>query len=162
MRTIQWLFVVGAVLFVTGIAFVIAGAREARSAGPPVEVARAGKPVATIKQIMNGITQPNAAILYASVGTVVGTEGTRDIAPQTDEEWSAVGNSAAALIESGNLLLMDGRAVDDGDWVSMTNAFIAASTAALAAADDKSTDGILSAGAKVYATCEACHQRYQQ
>jgi hypothetical protein len=162
MRTIQWLFAVGVLLFVTGIGFVIAGAREARSAAPQVEAPPAGKPVATIKQIMSAITQPNAAILYAAVGTVTGPEGTREIAPQNDEEWTAVGNSAAALIESGNLLLMNGRAVDADAWVTMTNAFIDASTAALKAADEKSTDGILSTGAKVYATCEACHQRYQR
>ena len=162
MRTIQWLFIVGALLFVTGIAFVIAGAREARSAGPPVEAAPVGTPVATIKQIMAGITQPNAVILYASVGTVIGAGGIKEIAPQNDEEWIAVGNSAAALIESGNLLLMDGRRVDEEAWVTMTNAFIAASTAALKAAEEKSTDGILSTGAKVYETCETCHQRYQQ
>lgn len=162
MRTIQWLFVVGVLLFLTGIGFVIAGAREARSAPPAMKVPPAGKPVATIKQIMNGIAQPNAATLYASVGTVTGPEGTRDIAPQNDEEWTAVGNSAAALVESGNLLLMEGRAVDADAWVTMTNAFIAAGTAALKAADDKSVDGILSAGAKVYATCEACHRRYQR
>src|SRR5262245_8493670 len=111
MRTVQWLFAVGVLLFVTGIGFVIAGAREARSAAPSIQPAPAGKPVATIKQIMSGITQPNATILYAAVGTVTGPEGTKDVSPQTDEEWTAVGNSAAALIESGNLLLMNGRAV---------------------------------------------------
>ena len=162
MRTIQGLFAVGALLFITGIGFVIAGAREARSAAPRVEAARTGRPVATIRQIMNGITQPNAAILYAAVGTVTGPEGTKDVAPQTDEDWAAVGNSAAALIESGNLLLMNGRAIDADSWVTMTNAFIAASTAALKAADEKNADGILLTGAKVHATCEACHQRYQR
>jgi len=34
MKTVQWLFIVGVLLFLTGIGFVIAGAREARSAAP--------------------------------------------------------------------------------------------------------------------------------
>ena len=44
-----------------------------------------------------------------------------------------MGNSAAALIESGNLLLMGSRAVDKGDWVKMSQAMIEAGKAALKA-----------------------------
>lgn len=161
MRTVQWLFVVGVLLFITGIGFVIAGARSARLA-PAVEAAPVATPVATIKQIMNGITQPAANVVYNAVGTVINTEGIKDIAPQNDEEWAGVGNSAAALVESGNLLLMSGRAVDNGDWVTMTRAFIDASTKAVKAAEAKSTEGILESGAEINETCDTCHERYQQ
>lgn len=162
MRTVQWLFVVGVLLFISGIGFVIAGARSARQAAPAEAAAPVATPVASLKQIMNGITEPNALAVYNSVGTIIGSEGVKEIAPQNDEEWAAVGNSAAALIESGNLMLMPGRVVDNGDWVKMTNAFIEASKAALKAADEKSTDGILSSGATINETCDTCHERYQQ
>ena len=162
MRTIQWLFVVGVLLFVTGIGFVIAGAREARSTGPAPEPVAAGTPVASIRQIMLGITAPAAATVYNSVGTVINAEGITDTAPQNDEEWIALGNSAAALAESGNLLLMPGRSVDNGDWVKMTQAFIEASTQAVKAAEAKSTEGILSAGSDINETCDTCHERYAQ
>jgi hypothetical protein len=119
-------------------------------------------PVASILQIMNGIMQPNAQAVYDSVGTIVGVEGVKEIAPANDEEWAALANNAAALVESGNLMLLEGRMVDTGDWVKMTRAFMDASVKALKAAEAKSTDGILDAGAGIYQTCESCHERYAQ
>ena len=162
MRTVQWLFVVGVLLFITGIGFVIAGARSARLAPPAEAAAPAGTPVATIKQIMDGITQPNALAVYNSVGTIIGAEGVKEIAPANDEEWTTLANNAAALVESGNLMLLEGRLVDTGDWVKMNQAFMDASTKALKAAQAKSTEGILEAGAEINATCDTCHERYAQ
>jgi hypothetical protein len=162
MRTIQWLFVVGVLLFITGIGFVIAGAREARSAPAAAAAIPAMTPVATIKQIMAGITAPSAAAVYNSVGTVISAEGIKDTAPQNDDEWTALANQAAALVESGNLLLVPGRAIDDGDWVKMTNDFIEKSKLAIMAAEAKSTEGILSAGSDINATCDNCHAKYQR
>jgi hypothetical protein len=163
MRTVQWLFVVGVLLFITGIGFVIAGAREARSAGPAAaDAAPAVTPVATIKQIMAGITGPAAAAVYNSVSTVVSLEGIKETAPQNDEEWAALAATAASLAESGNLLLTPGRAIDNGDWVKMTQDFIEKSTLAMKAAEQKSTDAILSAGSELNQTCDTCHERYQR
>jgi hypothetical protein len=75
MKTVYWLFIVSVALFVSGIGFVIAGERTARAATPaaaaaPVETA----PVATIKQIMIGITNP--AVRGMKRGTV-DAEGNR-------------------------------------------------------------------------------------
>jgi hypothetical protein len=162
MRTIQWLFVVSVLLFITGIGFVIAGAREARSAGPAAEAAPAAPPVASIKQIMTAITDPTARTIYNSVSTVVSASGITETAPQTDAEWAALASAAAALAESGNLLLTPGRAVDSGEWVKMTRALIDASIEAVKAAEAKSSDGILSTGSDINATCDTCHERYQQ
>ena len=66
MRTVHWLFVVSVGLFISGIAFVVAGGRAARLA-PRAEVT-AITPVASIKQIMNGITEPASAVIYGAVG----------------------------------------------------------------------------------------------
>ena len=162
MRTIQWLFVVGVLLFITGIGFVIAGAREARSVGPAVEAAPVAAPVASVKQIMAAITGPAATTIYNSVGTIVSAAGIKETAPQNDEEWAALAGTAAALAESGNLMLTPGRAVDNGEWVKMTRAFIDASIEAVKAAEAKSTEGILSAGSNINETCDTCHERYQQ
>ena len=72
------------------------------------------------------------------------------------------GNSAAALIESGNLLLMGSRAIDKGDWVKMSQAMIEAGKLALKATEDKSAEGVLAAGEEVNASCDNCHRRYQR
>jgi hypothetical protein len=162
MRTIQWLFVVGVLLFITGIGFVIAGAREARSAAPEAEAAPITAPVASVKQIMAAITGPAANTVYNSVGTIVSVDGIKETAPQNDEEWAALAATAASLAESGNLLLTPGRAIDNGDWVKMTQDFIDKSTAAMKAAEQKSTEAILSTGSDLNETCDTCHEKYQR
>ena len=89
-------------------------------------------------------------------------KGIEEKAPQTDEEWEALGNSAAALIESGNLLLMGNRAVDKGDWVTQTQALIDASKISLKATQDKSADRLLASGEAVNMSCDECHRKYQR
>jgi hypothetical protein len=162
MKTVHWLFLVSAALFISGIGFVIAGARAARQAGPAEEAAPSAMPVATVAQIMNGIVQPNALALYNAVGTYITAEGTKDVEPKNDQEWTALGASAAALVESGNLLLLGNRLIDEGDWVKMTRAYMDAAQAALKAADAKDKDGILNAGSTLNETCDTCHAKYQR
>jgi hypothetical protein len=160
MRTIYWLFVVSVALFVSGIGFLIAGAgpmQEARSAEPPPTV-----PVASVKQIMNGIVTPAARHVFASVGTIISADGVEEREPRTDEEWAAVGNSAAALVESANLLMMDGRAIDKGDWTKMSKAMADAAIVALKAIEAKDKEALLASGEGINTSCDTCHQRYQR
>jgi hypothetical protein len=161
MRTTHWFFVVAVALFVSGIAFVIAGARAARHA-PPAETAAKIVPVASVKQIMKGITGPAATTVFNAVSFTMTSKGTEEKAPRTDEEWEAVGNSAAALIESGNLMLIGSRAVDKGDWVKMSQALIDAGTLALRATEAKSADQVMASGEDVNASCDNCHRKYQR
>jgi hypothetical protein len=161
MRTVQWLLVVSAALFISGIGFVIASARTARSASPVAEVL-VTTPVASIKQIMNGIVMPDAYVIYEAVGTKSSAAGVEEIAPQNDAEWAKVANSAAAVVEAGNLLLMGDRAVDKGDWVKMTRAYMDAGARALKAAEAKDKDGIVDAGGDLNTTCDNCHAKYQR
>jgi hypothetical protein len=160
MRMIHWFFIVSAALFLSGIGFVVAGARTTKQAAP-VEAA-AIVPVASIKQIMIGIVAPAATVVFDSVGTIVSAAGVDERAPKNDEEWAAVGSSAAALVESGNLLVMGDRAVDRGDWVKMSKALADAGMMAVKAAEAKNKDGILEAGSIINTTCDTCHQRYQR
>jgi cytochrome c556 len=160
-RTVHWLFIVGVLLFVSGIGFVIAGARTARQA-PRAEAAIEIVPVASVKQIMKGIVGPAATVVFDAVSTTVSSKGVEEKAPQTDAEWETVGNSAAALIESGNLMLMDGRAVDKEDWVKMSRALVDAGKATLRATQAKSSEGVLAAGEAVNISCDNCHRKYQR
>jgi hypothetical protein len=160
MRTVHWLFLVSVGLFICGVAFVVAGARAGRAAAP-VE-APPTMPLATVKQIMNGITGPSATAVYNAVSTVVNAEGIKEVAPETDEDWAALGNQAAALVESGNLLLLEGRALDTGDWVTMTKAFMNEAQKALKAAEAKDKEAIFEASATINETCDNCHAKYQR
>jgi hypothetical protein len=111
---------------------------------------------------MKGIVAPAATVVFNSVSTTVSFKGIEERAPHSDEEWEVVGNSAAALVESGNLLLMGSRAVDKGDWVKMSQALIDAGKVALKATQEKSAEGVLGAGEAVNMSCDNCHRKYQR
>ena len=159
---IHWLLVVSVALFLSGLAFIVAGARLARQAPTPAKASDALTPVASVKQIMKGIVGPAAQRVFDSAGTVVGPNGTEEKAPRTDEGWEAVGNDAAALIESGNLMLMNGRAVDQNDWATMSRAMIDAGKAVLRATQEKNPDKVLETGGDLYETCDNCHRKYRR
>ncbi len=161
MRIIYGLFAVSVALFISGIGFVIAAARTARDAGPAIE-APVTVPVASVAQIMNGITGPNARVVYEAVGAIINADGVKEIEPQNDEEWANVANAAAAVIESGNLLLIGDRALDNGEWVTMTKALMEKGQVALKAAEAKDKDGILEIGGPLNDTCDTCHAKYQR
>jgi len=164
MKTVYWLFVVSVALFIGGIAFIIAGERAARAAAPAAAAAATPDvtPVATVKQIMIGITNPAAFVVYEAVGTKSSAKGIEEIAPQNDEEWAKVASAGAAVVESGNLMLMGNRAIDKGDWVKMTNDMIEQGKKAMKAADAKDKDGIVAAGGDLNTTCDNCHARYSR
>lgn len=160
MRTVHWLFAVSVALFVAGIGFVVAAGRTAQHAAP--DEAPPITPVASIKQIMNGIVMPAATTVFSAVSTTISKAGVEEVVPETDEDWAAVGDGAAALVESGNLLMMEGRAVDTGEWIKMSQALVDAAMVALKAAEAKSADALFAAGSGIYDTCNNCHARYQR
>ena len=162
MRIVHWLFVVGVALFISGIGFMIVGARTVRRAPSVERREAAGIPVATVKQIMNGIVGPAATVIFDSVSFTVTASGTEERVPHSQDDWDRVGSSAAALIESGNLLLMGNRAVDQGDWVKMTQAMIDAGKVALKATESKNTEALFASGEPVTVSCDTCHQKYQR
>ena len=98
MRLIHWLYVISVALFIGGIAFIIVGARTAQLATPVEARAPEMAPVATVKQLMDGIVGPSATVVFDSVGTIVDATGIHEKQPSTETEWAAVGASAAALV----------------------------------------------------------------
>ena len=160
MRIVHWLFVVSVALFLSGIGFIIAVGRTTRDA-PRIEDPVAA-PVGSVKQIMKGIVGPAANVVFMSVSATVTKAGIEEKAPHTNEEWEAVGNSALALAEAGNLLMMEGRAVDKGEWIKMSQAMIDAAKVALKATEAKSADDVLASGDAINVSCDNCHRRYQR
>jgi hypothetical protein len=159
---VHWLFLVSVALFIGGIAFIIAGARTARPGAATRAEVPATPPVATVKQMMNAIVLPNANVIYNAVGTTITGTKVEETVPKNDKEWEAVGDSAAAIVEAGNMLLAGDRLIDKREWLSYTQRFIAAGKAVLAAADQKKPDGVLMAGGDLNETCDACHDKYQR
>ena len=81
-------------------------------------------------------------------------------APKDDEAWASVRNSALALAEAGNLLMIEGRAKDQGAWMKAAQTLVDAGTTAFHAAEAKDVDAIAAAGDEIYNSCEGCHMQY--
>ena len=81
MRIVHWLFLVSVALFISGIGFIIASARGGPEAAP-AEQGLPVTPVATVKQIMAGITMPAAYVVFDSVATIVSAAGTEETAAE--------------------------------------------------------------------------------
>lgn len=119
----------------------------------------------TTKQLMSWITDPSAKIVFAAVATIVTEQGEEQIQPRTDEEWTQVRNHAAMVLESGNLLLLQGRAEnlkaeDWPDWVEKSRALSAAARTAIAATEVKDPEALFIASGNIYQTCTDCHEKY--
>jgi len=127
---------------------------------PPAPAAPPLSPVVNVRQLMVWIVDPAADVIWGSVKTIITEAGTKEIAPHTDEEWDAVRNSAAMVAESGNLLMMEGRARDGKEWMTAARGLIAAAGRALKAAEARKVDALFTAGGDVYDACSACHRRY--
>ena len=160
MRVMHWLFLVSAALFVAGIAFLVASTRTIDER--PAAEAVVTTPVASVQQIMRGIVSPAANVVFNSVATTITLRGTEERAPRTAAEWNAVGDSAAALVESGNLLMLGDRAVDKGDWMTMSRALMDASRVALKAIEARNVEALFASSEAINTTCDSCHQRYQR
>src|SRR5271165_2048543 len=90
------------------------------------------QPVGSMSQLMINIIYPTSdAIFYVDRA-----------APKTEAEWIALQNQALMLAESGNLLMMPGRARDQDKWIKESKMLVDAGTAAFKAARAKDLDGI--------------------
>ena len=117
-------------------------------------------PVADVAELMNAVLDPASDTYWDAVGTIIDFEGIHDFAPQSTEEWDAVRNAAYVLAESGNLLMMDGRAVDHAGWIGFSRAMVRAGEQALEAAVAEDEAAVFDAGAEVYYVCSGCHTAY--
>jgi len=143
MRTMQWIVVASTILL-----WGCSGAPEPtqQAAAPQPSF----KPVGSVMQIMEAVIIPSANAIWN-----VPAE-----APKGDDEWLIVRNNALALAEAGNLLMIEGRAKDQGAWMAASQALIDAGTTAFHAAEAKDVDAVTAAGDVIYNTCEGCHMQY--
>lgn len=150
----------GFVLLGSSILLAVAGC--SRPADPVADAPPAAPYVAAtdMKQLMSWVMDPSADVVWASVGTIITEGGQEQFAPRTDEEWTAIRNAAAVVAESGNLLMMPGRAVNQEDWMAKSRALIDTATIVIRAAEAKDAEALFTAGSDMYLACSACHAGY--
>jgi hypothetical protein len=118
------------------------------------------KPVTTVLELMESVIAHAAEVYWGSVQVVVDETGEHERYPENDEEWEAVWAAALSIAESGNLLMMAPRAIDDGAWMQFSRSLIEAGVEAAAAAEAHDVERVFAAGERVYNACLGCHTRY--
>jgi hypothetical protein len=140
-------------------------------------------PKASIRELMEAEVDPAADALWDSVQITLTAAGEEDRQPRTDEEWKAVRRSAVILVESTNLLVMEGRRIvapgaqlppgeadpailqkrldaNRAPFIGFALALRGVSLQALEAIDAKDPKRLLEVGGDIDAACEACHLVY--
>jgi hypothetical protein len=154
MRLTQWSLLVSGLMFVASIWLVLTGAGAKPAGTTPTA------PVATVKQLMNGLVGPASTTVYKSVSIIISEEGIKENYPKSDDEWNRVAGSAAALAEAGGLLMAEGRARDTDRWISISQSMIDASLVSLKAAEARDKEAVLASGEALNASCDDCHRIY--
>jgi hypothetical protein len=105
---------------------------------------------ATTRQVMLAMTVPTSNAVFAAGGE----------APKDDAGWALVEANAVILAESAQMLKTGSRAVDQKDWLKLSDALISAAEGAAHAAHEKNPDKLSASSDAVYQTCEDCHKQY--
>ena len=151
------------------------GESAATAAGGPTANARA--PLMTVNQLMHAILFPlGNAVFFAQAEDPDAL--TRDPMPSSSPNpltglyggWQAVENSALALAESADLLLIEGRMCSNGevvdvkaaDWIRFVGDYREKSVAAYEAALTKNLDAMVDASGYLSESCLACHRVYRR
>jgi hypothetical protein len=133
----------------------------------------------TVKQIMTALVDPEADVLWGSVGTIVTKAGTEELAPKNDAEWSALAEQAVRLGEAARRLetyahppnplsgppgspgvhVVSG-SVDPREWISVAQGLGAATAVAAKAIRARDPAALFDAGETLAESCDACHKRF--
>ena len=113
-----------------------------------------------VREVMDHVLDPAARAFWASSGTIITAAGDTDLSPTTDAGWMAAENAAATVAESGNLLMLPGRARDEGAWLADARALTRSGLAAKQAAETRNRTAMFATGGQIYQACTACHRRY--
>jgi hypothetical protein len=166
------------------VAAVLAGCSQGATAP---KAASPFKPAASIQELMQIQVDPAADAIWESVSAVTTAAGTEEHQPRTDAEWLALRHHAVTLIESANLLLIEGRPVvnagkevedahvegvlgadriqkaiadDRNTFIERAHALHAAGLRTLQAIEARDPAGIIEAGGEVQGVCESCHLKF--
>jgi hypothetical protein len=182
MRTGSWLIVLFLAVLATGLVATWRGARQA--AASAAVMTRVG----AVKDIMQGIVDPSADVVWESVATSITAAGIVEKAPRTDDEWATVQHSALMLAEAANLLKMRGREIaragdastksgpdapeltppeiqekvnrDWSLWISYADRLQETAIKAWQVANARDVNGIVEVGDAIDKACESCHLEY--
>jgi hypothetical protein len=109
-------------------------------------------PVVSVRQLMLDLIHPSSNDILLAI-----YRG----GPKDEKEWAAVRRSAVTLAESGNLLMLPGRARDQDDWMKDAKLLVDVGNSAYKAAQAKDGAALAGLAGAVDASCTTCHKQYR-
>lgn len=174
---------VGALLLVSALSTALGDRASAQSpareaATTPTTTTALTPPVpANLNQLMRGTLYPASNVLFAAqdqnpadVPRAKDPNMTTDPLASVFGRWEAVENSALAIAEVANLLMLPGRKCANGvdvplrnaDWTKFTQELREAGMTAYAAAQTKNQEKMIDAAGVMTAACANCHKKYRE
>jgi hypothetical protein len=139
----------------------------------------------TIRDVMNTLIDPSADALWTAVRFEMDENGSREIKPETDEDWAALRRHAIAIVEGANALMIPGRNVappgattefpayeyvpeevdaklreDWQSWLAYAQGLQNSALAVMAAIDARELERFSENGGALDQACESCHMQY--
>ena len=157
---------------------ILAAASCGRSPAPAAErAAFTPQPHANLAQVMRGIPFTFSNIVFDAQATDPGApRAAAEVSASTTQTfknvyggWQEVENSALALAEAGNLIMIPGRLcengrpvpIDDETYRKAAEGLVAAGQAAYKAAQSKNLDAMIEVSDTVAVACANCHEPYR-
>jgi hypothetical protein len=165
-------------MFCVGMSGYLGGPSKAQSPAPKKQAGVPGEQVeANLIQLMRGTLFPASNVFFAAQNV-----NPADVPPAKDPslatdplantygKWQAVENSALAIAESANLLILPGRKCANGvdvpirnaDWGKFVQDLRVAAMGAYKAAQSKNQDTVTDAAGTLSEACSNCHDKYRE
>jgi hypothetical protein len=151
---------------------------QAQSPARGAAVTAPAPPVpATVGQLMKGTLYPSSNVVFAAqdlnpaeVPRAKDPNMATDLLASSYGKWEAVENSALAIAEVANLLMLPGRKCSNGlevplrnaDWAKFVQELRDAGMTAYAAAQTKNQDKMIDAAGLMTTACKNCHDKYRE
>lgn len=172
MRSFRWLVLIAGV----GLIASCRSQQQPATSNGPV-------PVGTVREVMHGVVETSADVLFESVGITVSEAGTEEREPKTDDDWEKVHSAALTLAEAANLLTIPGRPVAkpeemnksfdpseltpaeiqkkiDGEpqvWLKHVKNLQDVARQAMKATGERNKQALWDVGESIDQACESCH-----
>ena len=108
-------------------------------------------PIASVKQLHEAFITPASDMLFQA----------ESVAPANAAAWHTLRNAALMLAEAANLLMVDGRARDRGQWIAFARDMRNAAEAGMKAIAASNLDDLVAANGQLVDACMACHEPYR-
>jgi len=139
----------------------------------------------TVEDLMTDVVQPGAEELWRAVSYVATEDGVTETAPQTDDDWAQLRDTANALIAAGDELMNTNREIltsafdpatasfqftpdeirqmlaeDPEPWRNYLRQMQESTRMTLQAIEFRDLMGLVEFGAQINEACEGCHAAY--